>query len=404
MPNPTNHILTATLTATTTLAGRNVNALKDGYGNYGGSGGQYWMSASGSVTNQAIVADLGSAKTFDTLEVVGKGYDATTRPQNYEVYVSDDGVAWGAAIASGAFANNDLIKTVTFASQTKQWIKLLLLDNYGSASYIGELGELRLFVGATDLLLASHFELTTGITGAIGNYSDGNLAAYTYATARDISLQFDFTAAKWVDSFLYINSSACTAANYSAREWYIMTSTDGVTWKEFYRTPENASPSYPCPILPISFPKINTRYLGLFVRRNFAGDPRPLVSQLRVYDQVAPTAWAGISSLVAETLKVKASWTAYEAAACKAYRVYIRSGSAPDAFGTSSAYFLCELENDVTSISIGTLADKTTALVPGTQYYVIVRPVFNDDTESSDTTCLNQTPNAAAGGGGAFVF
>jgi hypothetical protein len=75
------------------------------------------------------------------------------------------------------------------------------------------------------------------------------------------------------------------------------------------------------------------------------------------------------------------------------YRIYIRAGSAPDAFGIASAYYLGETVD--TSFIIAQDAAGS-ALAGGTAYYVIVRAVTALSTEDANTAVLSVA--AAAGG------
>jgi phospholipase C len=49
----------------------------------------------------------------------------------YEVYVSADGVTWGAAVASGSWADDASEKTVTFAAKSGRYVRLRALSEAG---------------------------------------------------------------------------------------------------------------------------------------------------------------------------------------------------------------------------------------------------------------------------------
>ena len=406
MANPTNHSLTGTWTATTTYAACSPAACGDGYaavGNYLDTSS--WLSSAGNVTNQSLDCNFGSAKTFDTVEVwIANWADATARPKDYEVYASDDGIDWGVALASGTFADAEKGTLITVASQTKQYVRLKMLNNYGHVTYMGYVKEIRVFTTQTDLILAATFVTSAGLTGTIGNMRD--LSQLTFASGQNgvgNPIFMDFGAVYWIDSLLFFGYQGITT--YHPRELLIWTSSDGILWTQF-STVSVAQPTQATgyPIWALNFPKINTRYFAIAAFRNWTAAPgyalgAVLFDELRIYEQSAPSAFSAITSLTPGVGTLTAAWTAYESAACKAYRVYIRAGSAPDAFGTGSAYFLGEFDTGEVACTIGTVADRATLLVNGTQYYVIVRVVYNDGTEDTNTTSLNNTPTASAGGG-----
>lgn len=399
MSNPTNHSLTGTWTATTTHTSCSPNALGDGY--IGVNLSTYsWLSTPFSITNQSLYCNFGSAKTFDTIEVWMTEQAAGTRPKNYEVYVSDNGVDWGTAIASGVFSDSNGGKVITVASQTKQYFQVKCLDNYGSVNYIGFLGEIRVYVAQTDLMVAASFVTTVGVTGTIANLRDNALTTYTYASGVGAILMIDLGATYWIDSFLTILYYAST---YVPREVYIWTSTDAFIWTCLGKI-SVTQPATNYSVKEVNFlTLINTRYVGLSVCREWASSPgytiiAMLMCELRIYLPTSPGVF-GITSLVAagsgtaDAGSISAGWSSYSPAI--AYRAYIRAGSAPNAFGTDSAYFLGEYDVGETAVDIWTLADRTTKLVVGTQYYVILRAKFADGTEDTNTTVLNTTPNAS---------
>ena len=53
----------------------------------------------------------------------------------YEFYVSSDGVNWGAAVATGSFANDATEKQVLFATKTGQYVRLRALTEINGLPY-----------------------------------------------------------------------------------------------------------------------------------------------------------------------------------------------------------------------------------------------------------------------------
>ena len=70
------------------------------------------------------------------------------------------------------------------------------------------------------------------------------------------------------------------------------------------------------------------------------------------------------------------------------YRIYVRKDSAPDSFGVSSNYYLCETTDE--SFKLCALADGT-AFANNDDIYVIVRAVTALSDEDTNTTNINTT-------------
>lgn len=77
------------------------------------------------------------------------------------------------------------------------------------------------------------------------------------------------------------------------------------------------------------------------------------------------------------------------------YAIYIRDGSAPDAFGDDSAYFHSKTEN--TDVDIYTEADNKTRLKTTSTYHVIVRASDQQGNSETNTTSLSATLTASNG-------
>ena len=76
-----------------------------------------------------IQINLGKSYSLDSFSYLPRqdgGINGTIA--KYEFYVSSDGVNWGAAVATGTFANNTTLKKVSFAAKTGQYIRLRALS------------------------------------------------------------------------------------------------------------------------------------------------------------------------------------------------------------------------------------------------------------------------------------
>ena len=87
-----------------------------------GNIGTRWSTSAGQAPNQFFQVDMLAAKTFTqiTLDAAGSAQDY---PRGYQVFVSNDGVNFGTAIATGA-PTTPLV-TITFAAQTARYIKVV---------------------------------------------------------------------------------------------------------------------------------------------------------------------------------------------------------------------------------------------------------------------------------------
>jgi hypothetical protein len=87
-----------------------------------GNSGTRWSTGTAQVNGQFFQVDMLSGKTFKqiTLDAAGSAGDY---PRGYQVFVSNDGVNWGAAIASGS--PTTALVTINFATQTARYIKVV---------------------------------------------------------------------------------------------------------------------------------------------------------------------------------------------------------------------------------------------------------------------------------------
>jgi beta-glucosidase len=74
------------------------------------------------VNGQYFQVDMLAAKTFKSITLDATG-SAGDYPRGYQVFVSNDGAAWGTAIASGA--PTSAVVNITFATQTARYIKVV---------------------------------------------------------------------------------------------------------------------------------------------------------------------------------------------------------------------------------------------------------------------------------------
>lgn len=108
-----------------------------------GSPATAWSSLVGQSGEINYTVDLGAASTFHGLMItprqdwdrVSTGGPAPGDLTGYSVYVSDDGSAWGSAIATGTLPADGSVKTIRFAQQTKRYVKVVRLDSALNVSF-----------------------------------------------------------------------------------------------------------------------------------------------------------------------------------------------------------------------------------------------------------------------------
>jgi beta-glucosidase len=77
-----------------------------------------------------------AAQSFCTLTLDAAG-STGDYPRGYQVFVSNDGTNWGAAIATGSGSTQ--LVTITFAAQTARYIKVVQTGSAGNWWSIAEL-------------------------------------------------------------------------------------------------------------------------------------------------------------------------------------------------------------------------------------------------------------------------
>jgi hypothetical protein len=86
-----------------------------------GNASTRWATSRSQIPGLYYQVNMGSAKTFNKITMDSTGSNGY--PVGYEVFVSSDGTNWGTAVASGTGV---LVTTVTFPTQTAQYIKVVL--------------------------------------------------------------------------------------------------------------------------------------------------------------------------------------------------------------------------------------------------------------------------------------
>jgi chitodextrinase len=81
-----------------------------------------WTTGTAMVSGQSLTIDMLAVKSFNKIVMDSTGSDADYA-RGYEVYVSNDGTAWGSVVASGA--GTGPVVTVTFTTRNARYIKVV---------------------------------------------------------------------------------------------------------------------------------------------------------------------------------------------------------------------------------------------------------------------------------------
>jgi len=73
-----------------------------------------WGAATDTPLPHYLIVDLGAAKPITGFSYLPRQTGVNGRVKAWEFYVSDDGVAWGTPVKSGAFPDGTALQTVTF--------------------------------------------------------------------------------------------------------------------------------------------------------------------------------------------------------------------------------------------------------------------------------------------------
>ncbi|RSM74130.1 hypothetical protein DMB66_01505 [Actinoplanes sp. ATCC 53533] len=208
------------------------------------------------------------------------------RIARYEVYVSLDGVTWGAPVATGRWASTTTEQAVTFPAKTGRYLRLRALSEVAGRAWTS-VAELNVAVAprvprSAVRVRGADSEETTALNGAAANVNDGNRATiwHTQSTGaappppHEIKLDVGHEAA--LSCVFYLprqDSSAGRIAQYevlaSSDNWMWTTVTTG-TWLD--------SPAEQTACFNARY----GRYLRIRALSEVAGRPWTAIAELRV--------------------------------------------------------------------------------------------------------------------------
>ncbi|UJF34904.1 discoidin domain-containing protein [Paenibacillus hexagrammi] len=142
-----------------------------------------WSTGTTMVPGQFVTVDMKAVKSFNgiVMDSTGSNQDYA---RGYEVYVSNDGINWGAAVASGT--GTGAVVTASFAPQQARYIKVVQTGTSSSWWSVREFNVYEAPAAGTTLegneIVTSNqsFDVTLGLNGMV-----------TPIYAQDVTIEFD---------------------------------------------------------------------------------------------------------------------------------------------------------------------------------------------------------------------
>ncbi|WIM98990.1 discoidin domain-containing protein [Actinoplanes oblitus] len=200
-----------------------------------------WLSGTGALPHR-LTLDTGNRVAVSGLTYLPRPGIANGRIGQYRVETSDDGTTWGAPVATGTFADDATLKTVTFGTVITRYVRLTAVTEAGGRSTRSAAAEVNL-LGGTDPALprtgwaaVADSEETAAESGAAANALDGNTASIwhtAWSVAPPAALPHTFTVdmrvTNLVSGLSYLPRQDGTR-NGLIGQYRIETSMDGALW------------------------------------------------------------------------------------------------------------------------------------------------------------------------------
>jgi hypothetical protein len=195
-----------------------------------GSASTRWTTGSSSAAGQWYQADMGAAKTFSEI-ILDQGTSTNDYPAGYEVVVSNDGMNWGAPVATGS-GTAGVATFITFPQQTARYIRVRRTGAVGSYWSIHEFRVYGVPEAIQYLNRAGwsySASVSSGTTPA-ANAGDGNATtrwSTGVAQANGQWFQIDMGASATVGQLILDQG---TSTNEYPAGYQVKVSADGVNW------------------------------------------------------------------------------------------------------------------------------------------------------------------------------
>lgn len=177
-----------------------------------------------------VVIDLGAnyqVNRFDYAPRIGGGNGTVVE---YELYVSEDGIAFGDAVSSGSWAGDGTVKTATFAAKSARYVKFLAIAEKGGNPWAAA-SEINVGVDMTVTLDSSTFVVSSTSAAQPGNELalafDNDTATFWHTNWDDSSVVYphevtiDLVSSQNVVQFQYVPRVGGGNGNVVSYEVYV---------------------------------------------------------------------------------------------------------------------------------------------------------------------------------------
>ena len=200
-----------------------------------------WRTAATALPH-ALTIDTHNLVAVSGLTYLPPSDSANGRIGQYRITTSTNGTTWSTPVASGTFADDAVLKTVTFATVLTRFVRLTAVTEAGNRGLWSAAAEVNL-LGGTDPALprtgwtvATDSEETVQENDAAVNVLDGDTATIwhsawgtTPAAPLPHQLTVDMGGLNLVSGLSYLPRPG-TVKNGNIGQYRIETSTDGATW------------------------------------------------------------------------------------------------------------------------------------------------------------------------------
>jgi galactose oxidase len=257
-----------------------------------------WRTAAAALPH-TLTVDTHNAVAVSGLTYLPPSDSANGRIGQYRIETSSNGTTWSAPAATGTFADDGVLKTVTFTTVIVRSVRLVAVTEAGNRGTWAAAAEINL-LGGTDPALArtgwtvaADSQETAQENGAAANVLDGDTATIwhtqwssTPAAALPHTLTIDMHATNLISGLSYLPRQD-GADNGTIGQYRIETSADGTTWGAAAATGTFADVST---AQSVTFPSALARYVRLTALTEAGGrGPWTSAAEINVLGRADPT-------------------------------------------------------------------------------------------------------------------
>jgi hypothetical protein len=192
-----------------------------------GNAATRWDSQAVQSNGQSFTVDMKAAQTF-TRVTLDSGSSANDYPRGYQVFVSNDGVSFGSAIASGVGTNK--LVTISFAQQTARYLRIVQTGTASSWWSIHELNVYGTTTGSGILPRTGWVASASSGASSVGSALDGVASSRWTSGATQVNGQWFQVDMRAAQTFRQLTLDATGSAGDYPRGYQVFVSNDGSTW------------------------------------------------------------------------------------------------------------------------------------------------------------------------------